>query len=135
MTDKTIIDGIDVSGCVAFKYDGIKKPLCRAGGMTSVYKSCLCADNSNCYYKQHKRKEQECEELKSEIKHYKQIAQYHGNLSVKYTNKSAKYKQAFAEIKEIAEKKYLGCTNFCDDDNIRFCVIKQILQKISEVKQ
>lgn len=63
-----IIDGLDVSGCVAFKYDGIKKPLCRAGGITSVYKSCICADNSNCYYKQLKAKEQECERLKWYLK-------------------------------------------------------------------
>ncbi len=67
MTDKQIIiDEIDVSGCVAFKYDGIKKPLCRAGGVTSVYKSCLCAGNPNCYYKQLKRKEQEYKKLKAE---------------------------------------------------------------------
>lgn len=49
---KNIIDGVDVSGCVAFKYDGVKKPLCRADGITSVYKSCFCADIPNCYYKQ-----------------------------------------------------------------------------------
>ena len=68
MTDKqTIIDGVDVSGCVALKDDGIKKPLCRAGGITSVYKSCLCADNPNCYYKQLKRKEQECEEIRNKL--------------------------------------------------------------------
>lgn len=75
MTDKqTIIDGVDVSGCVALKDDGIKKPLCRAGGITSVYKSCLCADNPNCYYKQLALKEQECEELKVEVKKQKEIA-------------------------------------------------------------
>ena len=43
------------------------------------------------------------------------------------------YENALIEIKEIAKKKCLGCTNFCNDDNIRFCAIKQILQKISEV--
>ena len=70
MTDKQIIiDGVDVSGCVALKDDGIKKPLCRAGGITSVYKS-----YQNCYYKQLKRKEQECEELKVEVKKQKEIA-------------------------------------------------------------
>lgn len=71
-----------------------------------------------------KRKEQECEELKEEIKHYKQIAQYHGNLSVKYTNKSAKLKQTLIEIKEMIKQ---GVK--IHDDII---VSKQILQKISE---
>lgn len=48
-----------------------------------------------------------------------------------------KYKrkeQILTEIKKIAEKKCLGCTNFCNDESIRFCVTKQILQKISEVE-
>lgn len=75
MNDKPIIiNDIDVSGCVAFKYDGIKKPLCRAGGITSVYKSCLCADNPNCYYKQLKAKERECFELTNAYHYLVKIA-------------------------------------------------------------
>ena len=80
--------------------------------------------------------------MKAEIKHYKQIAQYHGNLSVKYTNKSAKYKQTLTEIKEIAEKSCcLQPTSDCEEyENCKECnrtsdddTVKQILQKISEV--
>ena len=92
-----IIDDVDVSGCgfIAKEdeyslYDRVYKGQCRCSNEE------MCKDHPNCFYKkalkQLKRKEQECEELKAEIKHYKQIAQYHGNLSVKYTNKSAKYK-------------------------------------------
>ena len=76
------------------------------------------------------RKEQEYEELKEEIKHYNQIAQYHGNLSVKYTNKSAKLKQTLTEIKEIAEKEVKYAP---DGETFARPEIKQILQKISEV--
>ena len=52
MTDKTVIDGIDVSEC-------------RHYGKCSTY--CyvveeLCSDNPNCYYKQLKRKEQEVQQ-------------------------------------------------------------------------
>ena len=81
----------------------------------------------------------ENEELKSEIKHYKQIAQYHGNLSVKYTNKSAKLKQTLTEIKEIAKNMNKEC--FYDDfscdgcDMINGCTYQgklSVLQKISE---
>ena len=78
-------------------------------------------------------KEQECEELKAEIKHYKQIAQYHGNLSVKYTNKSAKYKQTLAEIKEIAEENIRIADLEGLNGVYRRGLAKQILQKISEV--
>lgn len=74
MTDKhIIIDGVDVSGCVTFKYDGIKKPLCRAGDITSVYKSCLCAGNTDCYYKQLKRKEQALDEIENNILEYQAL--------------------------------------------------------------
>lgn len=53
MTDKQIIiDGIDVSGCIYYK-------------ATGRYNTCgyYCEQNPNCYYKQSKRKEQECERL------------------------------------------------------------------------
>ena len=79
-----------------------------------------------------KRKEQECEELKAEIKHYKQIAQYHGNLSVKYTNKSTKYKQTLIKIKEIAENVIKNVSDRCIEKTPMYSVHKQILQKISE---
>ena len=84
------------------------------------------------YYEENKK----CEELKAEIKHYKQIAQYHGNLSVKYTNKSAKLKQTLIEIKEIVEKQCNICKALTPIDEYKDC--KKcwqgvILQKISEV--
>ena len=99
-------------------------------------------DNIEKLKSQLSRKEQEYEELKAEIKHYKQIAQYHGNLSVKYTNKSAKYKQTLAEIKEIAENMNNECfyNDFsCDGcDMINGCTYQgkiKVLQKIREVKE
>ena len=82
-----------------------------------------------------KAKEQECEELKEEIKHYKQIAQYHGNLSVKYTNKSAKLKQTLAEIKEVAEENIRIADLEGLNGVYRRGLAKQILQKISEVEE
>lgn len=71
--------------------------------------------------------------MKEEIKHYKQIAQYHGNLSVKYTNKSAKFKQTLAEIKEIAEYEFKELMNAEDYHNMTE-ILKQILQIIDEVE-
>ena len=51
MTDKQIIDGIDITGCVRLQDDRIS---CDLGGE--------CKDWGNCYYKQLKRKEQECQQ-------------------------------------------------------------------------
>ena len=68
MTDKHIIDGVDVSGCECYnpniKMDCILHPL----------QPDACKNNPNCYYKQLKRKEQECEELKKIINEIKEIA-------------------------------------------------------------
>ena len=56
MTDKqVIVDGCDVAGC---EYLGLYKECkLKCGSCCPVD----CKDNPNCYYKQLKRKEQECE--------------------------------------------------------------------------
>ena len=66
MTDKQIIiDGIDVSGC---SYGEIEKSIFKCSCEYNVRSaSMFCKDNPNCYYKQYKRKEQECEELKATL--------------------------------------------------------------------
>ena len=79
MTDKQImIDGVDVSGCCQYMprymedYDIDTLDYCRYH-----FKPCKDVDVQYCYYKQLKRKEQECE----------------------------KYKQALAKIKEITDNR------------------------------
>ena len=82
MTDKQIIiDGVDMSEC-EFLIINNDKHLCRCiksdlfGAIEFVENARKgnCKDNPNCYYKQLKRKEQECEELKKEVKKQKEIA-------------------------------------------------------------
>ena len=66
-----IIDGVDVSGC---KYYFDEKCRCMdASIMQDFYLCPQCNSNPNCYYKQLKCKEQECERLKKEINGYKTI--------------------------------------------------------------
>ena len=63
-----IIDGIDVSKCKYFDYDSKEckaEYYVRYGYEIVKYDSCI--ENPNCYFKQLKRKEQECEELKSDL--------------------------------------------------------------------
>ena len=64
MTDKQIIiDGVDVSGCEFYNKDD---KTCRE--VNGKYDTDICefdkCKNSDCNYKQLKRKEQECEKLK-----------------------------------------------------------------------
>ena len=78
MTDKQIIiDGVDMSGCKKYEHEIVRcnatlKNMCFCGGR--------CADkkNADCYYKQLKRKEQECEELKKYLhKNFKEKDKLH----------------------------------------------------------
>ena len=68
MTDKQIrIDGCDVSGCKFYNTDD---ETCRElNGKYDIVEDCIFDKCMyfNCYYKQLKRKEQECEELKEKI--------------------------------------------------------------------
>ena len=172
MTDKQIIiDGVDVSGC---RFYSEKLSTMKGTGFISVAKSngfCThnirglddssCYDahieyakckNNNCYYKQLKRKEQECEELKDELlttkcmvttqgmqygRLYEQLDQlkaeneelknFHINLvGVKECEikELLKLKQTLAEIKEIAEEKA----------KVNDWLALEILQKINEVE-
>ena len=80
MTDKQIIDGIDVSGCTRYCVDN--------GKCTAFKSQYLCSERNNCYTKRILKKnktinilkekllckEQECEELKVEVKKQKEIA-------------------------------------------------------------
>lgn len=78
MTDKQIIiDDVDVSKC-----ENLMQGIVPFGCMEDR-KTCSCMNNPNCLYKQFKRKEQECEELKEKYKwydHYKEQALYNKNL-------------------------------------------------------
>jgi hypothetical protein len=95
----------------------------------SAIGQCNCANVVSCYYKEYKRKEQECEELKAKFVLFKTSNQAtidqlkaenerlseerekaknynleYGQLLIKATNKNNKLKQTLAEIKDIAEK-------------------------------
>ena len=99
MTNKQTID---VSKCkfyrdeVSFVHGETIKDVCSIWIWQRDYSSldpscvmkCHCSDNPNCYYKQLKTKEKECE----------------------------KYKQTLTEIKEIAEKRNYLDYNECLDD-------------------
>lgn len=63
MTDKQIIDGVDVSEC-GFFHPEYKNTDCHiALAFSEEYEGCIkCVNNPNCYYKQLKRKEQELQE-------------------------------------------------------------------------
>lgn len=131
MPDKRIIvDSIDVSECEFLWKEKSLKRFCNNGNL-----NCDCNSNPNCYFKQLKRKEQECEELKEEIDDLKEIIQRHDNdnnallseFEDDLVDYYRRYKECLTEIKEIAEKH--KATAHCD----YLTDMDEILQKINEV--
>ena len=74
MTDKQIIDGVDVSGCLFYQtnfeedYDVKIKHYC-----SNWHNSCESNNNTNCYYKNWQRAEQKLEKIKETVKYYAEI--------------------------------------------------------------
>ena len=98
MTDKQIIiDGVDVSGCAYITYRDSENPICSETGQ-------YCKGYDICYYKQLKRKEQECEELKEKYKwydHYKEQALYNKNLCNEKSKQLDQLKAENEKLKKI----------------------------------
>ena len=161
MTDKQIIDGVDVSGC---EFLVKEDDYCSYSGEYRGYKGqcgCsdeeMCKDHPNCFYKkalkQLKRKEQECEELKKEIafgnngtlsdkiraKVFKELNNENNQLKVENEELKKKLQadNCLTDIKEICENndELQGDFNVVDCDKYRLGkhnLAKKITQKISE---
>lgn len=144
MTDKVIIDGVDVSRCEHYLN---KECLCQYNEIDGrIFKLYRCDDFENCYYKQLQRKEQECEELKEKLNDVaccddgntfcflkQEIVEQLNQLEAE----NRTHKKTLAEIKEITEPFCKACQEFKPekrDGNCMHCNYGKILQKISEVE-
>lgn len=120
---KTIIDGIDVSGCEHC----VKMTKYRCIIQRDVYKY-LCEENPNCYYKQLKRKEQECDQLKVQLLDQKVK-------TLKASGIICVLEQTLAEIKKICNSvENIENVNSLYDAKLSGMHLQanKILQKISE---
>lgn len=130
-----IIDGVDVSGCIYLPYCEDKQG--------------NCGNNPNCYFKQLKRKEQECKDLKEEIICLKKQG---GILLADKNAFQIGYDTSMARVKELEEKLKIAeealnnayrfdcdtckklkfkCNGSCDSKFDK--IIEQALQKMKEV--
>lgn len=124
MTDKQIIDNVDVSGCEFFDECEVKLDWSDCHAHCSPYPEGVCyedcSEHPNCYYKKLKRTEEvakkhlaetfemqkEIDQLKAENEKYKQLANSFENdffnaLSDKESNYVKNLKQALQEIKNF----------------------------------
>lgn len=120
MDKEIIIDRVNVSGCYFFN-KGITRLLCTCPSEIDEE----CKYNPNCYFKQLKLKEQECEELKAQLN---DMACMDDDNVLCYPRQELKkecdkYKQALDEIEEYS--------------NIYFDkgVSKEIFEIISKAKE
>ena len=123
--EEIIIDGVDVRGCKNFSCG-----ICEEENKiprTINHFTADCRMYPNCNYKQLKRKEQECEELKKQRQADKGLITSTGKMNYQLMQKYGKLENCIIQIKEIAEK----CRNsLYGYDQEKYP--KQILQKISK---
>lgn len=145
MTDKQIIiDGVDVNECIYFKMNN-KMPMCRAcnSGVGSPY----CEYHKDCYYKQLKRKEQECEKLKLDLIEARAHGDYLNNSALSETLKIVseqcdQLEEENDELKEKVKELRQGWIN-CDNERnlqeanseFRQRVINRYKQTLMEIEE
>lgn len=101
MNKEVIIDGVDVSKCEFYCFTAnFHKCDCLGGKAreNSTVGNLNCEDNQNCYFKQLKRKEQECEKLKQWKEDAKNLFKTQIDNADKIVNR---YKQVLDKIKDI----------------------------------
>ena len=131
MTDKEIIiDGVDVAGCMHYDKPYCDQSYCGKNGLLkNTPHPKKCEGRKNCYYKQLKRKEQECEELKEKYNEYVKFHHYNNaefeqerNSLIQEIQYKNRYKQALETIK-----------NICDEMDGIYPLSQDILTIINEV--
>ena len=120
ISNQIIIDGVDISGCERLIINKTYGYVCNCEEDTHLISS--CKNRPNCYFKQLKRKEQECEQEKTlKEMYFTYYKAKHSDIKGKFF----RYKQALAEIKELCKFNFtITTTNL---------LAKQILQLINEV--
>lgn len=107
MTDKEkiIIDGVNVSECEFYSSNSGNCLEFNGKYTIDICDSAKCSNNPNCYFKQLKRKEQECENLKAEEKYLKQCCAKAGEELAKHSfDYDGKEKNLVVQAMELNEK-------------------------------
>lgn len=122
MTDKKIIiDGVDVSRCNNYDHGSyFECNVC----------CCHCDEIPNCYFKQLKRKEQECRELRKQLEQAMYLRE--GTLRLYSERQNIKYKHCFRAIYKIINNNCSACKEFEPEkykpNNCVYCDYNRILQ-------
>lgn len=145
MIEEIIIDGVDVSECVSFdKLNGLNICCYDDTREDKIPFANFCIENKDCYFKQLKRKEQECEKFKNFvaglmfdtdcINWFERFVFAFEDWKAEICKDRDKYKQALDEIERIANSWYYNAW-FCLNCRINMDKkLKKILDIIHNAK-
>lgn len=140
MTDKQIIDGVDVSGCCFYEKHYTEDEDVEIKHFCKIFHY-HCETETNCYYKQLIRKEQECKKLKE----YFETAKEASNCNLKALGEMTEWAdkldeendQLKAENEELKEQ-----LTILDDEDVvveitvkQFEEYKKLKQTLTEIKE
>lgn len=107
MTDKhIIIDGVDISKCKHYDevFNYCDQSYLGEGGLLKNTKNPKRCDYSpNCYYKQLKRKKQECDELKAKIRYMEEYIKTVENSRNEFEQENTFLKRILQGINEVSD--------------------------------
>lgn len=165
MTDKIMIDGVDVSGCDFYRFSGIDNT-CGLYKNSEGDNLADCDVFDTCLYKQLARKTEECERLKTEIikgggtlsdkvraevfttlenelqAEKQKVKELEKELALFKTTSimidNNQYRTALKEIKKHIDKQCLKCRNSTFDDEYcaeERCAVWEILQRCEVINE
>ena len=130
MTDKQItIDGVDVSGCKLFRNGICASPI------NPKCKLCVEISKKMCYYKQLKRKEQECKDLREDIKDIANLLDLDTGEEYNFSNIELEIKQLKAKEQECEQLKtwFIELNGKAHSNSLELDQLKQTLTEIKEM--
>lgn len=150
-----MIDSVDVSECEhVFARTSLFKEKnfveCTAFFLENEDSRCNCSDNPNCYYKQLKAKEQECEELKSRLNCRCFDPSINNNRCISYNRIAEDYERDLKQLDQLKaeNKRYKeeitllrkgydeeDCTKTCPNMQIYERELKQAEQKLEKIRE
>ena len=133
--EQIIINGIDVRKCVNRRWDNSQKIHLCYDSDTPLTSWGWCENNPNCYYKQLKRKEQECEELKEENFELKEEV----SIDRALFEEIDQLKKENEELKQFLSKEPLalqtGYADYKKRSEVFFEMINQYKQTLEEIRE
>ena len=131
MTDKQItIDGVDVSRCGHYHYGKCEIDYDEWNNEIIRYNE--CQNNPNCHFKQLARKEQECKDLREDIKDIANLLDLDTGEEYNFSNIELEIKQLKAKEQECEElqNKFLELNGKAHSNSLELDQLKQTLTEI-----